>query len=210
MMSDNLKRLQKVLKWPSSKPKVASFDHGYFNKSNKKMFDEVLSKDINTILELGAWLGMSARYMLDNTQNAVVISVDTWSKYGFGEYDERWHPPYLKDKMDKMFEIFLVNCWDYQDRLIPLRMRTLDAIKLMNKLNISPDIIYIDANHEYDEVSKDLEFSFKYCPKSILVGDDWLWTLDTKDTPVKRAVQDFCKKNNKRVKVIDNWSWIIR
>jgi hypothetical protein len=76
------------------------------------------------------------------------------------------------------------------------------------------DLVFIDAGHEYEQVSSDIELWSKKVKKNgILCGDDYFYP------PVKRAVHEFIEKNNyklfnsinKNPDVNHNypWSWYV-
>jgi predicted O-methyltransferase YrrM len=73
------------------------------------------------------------------------------------------------------------------------------------------DWIYIDANHFYDYILKDLEISFKKVkPNGLITGDDYTWGRK-KGFPVRRAVQDFTEERKiKENTEIINSQFIIR
>ncbi len=68
------------------------------------------------------------------------------------------------------------------------------------------DWVYIDGNHYYDYVLKDLQICFlKVKDGGIIAGDDYTW--GAKDGfPVKKAVQEFISKNglNDKLTIIDS------
>jgi predicted O-methyltransferase YrrM len=60
------------------------------------------------------------------------------------------------------------------------------------------DWVYIDGNHYYDYVTKDLDLCFlKVKPGGIIAGDDYTWG-EEHGFPVKRAVHDFINSKNLR------------
>ena len=57
------------------------------------------------------------------------------------------------------------------------------------------DWIYIDGDHSYETVIKDLNLSFlKVKSGGFISGDDYYWKDENKDYPVRRAVQYFTKE----------------
>lgn len=75
----------------------------------------------------------------------------------------------------------------------------------------SLDWVYIDGNHAYDFVKKDLELSFLAVrPSGIISGDDYTsggWWKDD----VKQAVEEFVRdKKLQTVKIIDNQFLLIK
>ena len=140
---------------------------------------------MKVIVELGSWLGRSTRFLLDNAPNATVIAIDHWD--GSEEH--------LTDKkfatiLPVLYETFLVNCWQYKNRLIPVKNSSLLGLQDVYNEKIKPDLVYIDASHDYDAVTKDLEKTFALFPNTIICGDDWGWD------PVRTAVEDFSARNS--------------
>ena len=110
-----LQDLAKKYPWPEVKPDLAPLDQGWFSGHN--LFEEGLSKDMQVIVELGSWLGKSTRFFLNQFPRSFLIAVDHWK--GSQEHQIRF-----QKLLPNLYENFLVNCWDYKDRLIPLRNST--------------------------------------------------------------------------------------
>jgi len=55
-------------------------------------------------------------------------------------------------------------------------------------MGITPDAIYIDANHTYKDVKAEIEISIELFPNAILFGDDISWG------GVKKAVIECANK----------------
>src|SRR5271168_277579 len=100
------------------------------------------------IVEVGSWLGATARAMADNTLGKV-YAVDTFE--GSPELEER-----LKDKpKDWLYDQFINNTKDCP-RIVPVRLPSVEAAEKFKSLHIVADMIFIDANHNYDEVKSDI------------------------------------------------------
>src|SRR5258706_232587 len=70
----------------------------------------------------------------------------------------------------------------------PLPTASLTAANVLTQLRIKADLIYIDANHQYEGLMADLKaFSPLLAKGGILFGHDYGWES------VQRAVVDFCK-----------------
>lgn len=89
-----------------------------------------------------------------------------------------------KTLLPALYETFLVNVWDYRERVVPLRSTTLSGLKLLHRLDVVPDFIYVDAAHDYESVKQDVLTAKKLFPEATLAGDDFNWQ------DVKRAVLD--------------------
>jgi len=179
--------LRKRYPWPDAKPDLPFDGHGWFGWCHKAMLDIVLPKKAFVIVELGSWLGCSTRHILDSAPQTTVIAVDHWKG---DESILRDCDQETKDKLDRLYERFLANCWDYKDRLIPMRATTLDALQEMHGLGLKPQFIYLDASHEYADVVKDLDMIGALYPGVRLGGDDY----GGKWVGLKKAVDDYAAK----------------
>ena len=175
--------------FPKEKPKYKPDPNGWFSADNKKVFGSILkNSNCKTIVELGAWLGKSTRWFLTQPTTEVVYTIDTWK--GSKEHEGL-------EILTHLYGKFLVNCWDYQDRLFHIKNTTLLGLDFLKESNVEPDLIFIDASHEYNDVLNDLEKASTLFPKAILTGDDWNWKNwdEGKKKTVKLAVQHFASKH---------------
>src|SRR5262249_62328200 len=97
-----------------------------------------------------------------------------------------------------VYETFLAMCWSYRHRIIPIRMTTLAGLQLVADYGLSPDLIYIDAEHSYGAVTAELELSRRLFPQAVLVGDDYPYG------PVRDAVCDFTREQGLAVETVGN------
>jgi hypothetical protein len=80
----------------------------------------------------------------------------------------------------------------------------LDGIKAVADFGIHPGLIYVDANHGYDNVMKQLELIRELFPHTIVTGDDWR-SWDS----VKQAVIDFVRKYGIGLQAEENF-WVLK
>jgi len=176
-------RLRAAHPYPEQKPAVAPHDHGWLAEDTASALARHLSAKTRLVVELGAWLGRSARFITQCAPNATVIAVDHWQ----GSKEQQEHPEW-KQMLPTLYETFLVNCWEEREQIIPLRMTTLEALHLLAHENIAPDLIYIDAAHDFESVIEDIRTARQLFPKALLVGDDWA------AEGVQRAVETAAKE----------------
>jgi hypothetical protein len=164
------------------------------------MFTRIFREnEIKVLLELGSWVGMgSTRFFLDSQDfTGMIICNDTWK----GDSEELLASK--SEKIDTLYETFCRNNWIYRDRIIPLRCDTLAGIAFVSIFGVFPDLIYVDANHQYGNVLAQLRLIRESFPKSIVTGDDWVvWP------EVKRAVTDFAQESNLEIEVDEN-VWLL-
>ena len=66
-----------------------------------------------------------------------------------------------------------MNLWDLRRTVTPMKMLTVDAIRATKAAGLAPDLIYVDADHDYAGVRRDVELCSRLFPDAVLVGDDW-------------------------------------
>ena len=215
-----MEKIKQHYAWPSEKPHVLPNEHGWFHNPEKvKALESLIKPNMNILCEIGSWLGQSTRVLLNAQPTAYVLSIDHWE--GSSEHNITQFP-----FLPVLYETFLVNCWEYRDRLIPIKANSIDGLQIIAKYNIKPDLILIDASHKYQDVLKDLETAYQLFPNAIICGDDYSWMepqyrcfnpakkpTDLKYYPIRRAVAKFCKKySNKTLYLPQNQEqlWCIK
>lgn len=114
------------------------------------------------ILELGTYHGRSTRAMLDNSQ-AHIWCVDTWE----GRITRS------TTATDRDLNFFKANIEDMKDRVTILQMSTDLAVKQLRELE-KFDLVFIDADHTYEWVRKDiLAYGPLVKPNGLLCGHDY-------------------------------------
>ncbi|NGX39782.1 MAG: hypothetical protein KR126chlam1_01115 [Chlamydiae bacterium] len=160
--------------------------HGWFgNRNQLNWFFQ--RRDINSVIELGSWTGLSAVYFGEKVgPDGVVFAVDTW----LGSVTEGVHK---KDpRLNYLYQLFLSNVKNkgLQDVIVPIRMKTTEAAKA---LNITADLIYVDADHRTEPVRKDIIDWYPHLNEGgLMCGDDWDWASVRKG--VKAAAQELGKE----------------
>ena len=144
-----------------------------------------MAEKSNSILELGSFLGRSTRVLCDNT-NGKVTAVDLWEQTEGG----------LIASWDETYNKFCENLKDHlmSHKLFYYRSTTDYAIDTLRKEGKKFDFIFIDADHRYEQVKKDIlgcrELLTHY---GVISGHDYNWE------GVKMAVDEVFPK----IKLID-------
>ena len=140
--------------------------------------NKILKKDF-LMLEIGAWAGSSTLLFADQLRkvNGKIITVDIWDNYTEiegSEYPKNHNRQKMKEANinDKMYKIFIHNIKSSGYKNISfLRMKSEQAFKLFSDKSF--DLIYIDGDHSYEAVKKDIIFAKNKIKKDgIICGDD--------------------------------------
>lgn len=180
-----LQALRQEFPWPVARPTVEKpTQHlGWLNASARQMLAKELSGATKVVVELGAWLGMSTRYLADRAPNATILTVDHWK----GSLEHHEHAGW-QTALPQLYDKFITSCWDYRERVIPLKMDVLDGLRLLASRGVSPELIYVDAEHEAEAVGRQLRLCAELFPNAVLAGDDFDFA------GVKDAVESFSQE----------------
>jgi predicted O-methyltransferase YrrM len=134
------------------------------------------------VAEVGTWKGASAiamaRCMDKLDLPGRIVCVDTWLggvEHMLGNVENgnwlrrRWGWPHL-------YETFLANVLHggVARRIVPVPQTSHIAARLLGHLGIRPNLIYLDASHDFMDVAIDLQLYWDLlAPGGVLVGDDY-------------------------------------
>ena len=137
-----MEKLKKKYEWPINKPAgILQNNHGWFHNEKKIIaLQSLIDEKMTVILEIGAWLGQSTRLLLNTNKTATILSIDHW--IGSNEHSTLQYP-----FLPVLYETFLVNCWEYKNRLIPIRENSIDGLNIVSEYGIEPNLIMIDARY---------------------------------------------------------------
>ena len=186
---DKKEQFEEILKqypWPEKIPDRDYFMHGWLSVENKQNLKGLLNNIENPlVVEIGTWLGMSAKFMLDLNPELRIITVDT-----FEGSKEHFENPEWKAIFDMGLEGQAIrNLWEYKNRCCIYKADSLRALHVLYLDNIKPDLIYIDGAHEFFEVYREIEMSISLF-KSSVCGDDAVWPS------VQKALDTIEEKEN--------------
>lgn len=183
--------------WPERRPDVPEDWHGWMHPQTAELLNRYLSPQIRVVVELGSWLGYSARHVLRRAPRATVICVDHWQ----GGPEHRANPDWSR-RLPTLYDTFLRNLWPWRNRLIPIRADTLAGLKEIRLVGVTPDLVYVDATHTYQRVRREIDVSSEAWPNAVLVGDDY------NNSAVKQAADD-CAVRLERNLISTQTAWAI-
>jgi hypothetical protein len=183
LCADVAPELSSICRWPAERPAITEAPAlpGWMCEGVRELIARDLSPETRLVVELGSWVGLSTRFIADCAPNATVIAIDHWR--GSPEHHKE---AAAKAMLPSLYETFLALCWDYRDRVVPLRMSTVEGLKVVAAYGLRPDLVYIDAEHSYDAVSGEIDLAHHLFPTAVIVGDDYDWP------GIAAAVADAC------------------
>jgi hypothetical protein len=134
-------------------------------------FKKHLSGETDWVLNGGVYFGRSCWEMARIAPNARIICLDHFK--GSVEHQGR------KD-VDRMYQVFVSNCWEYRDRLYPLVADSAEGMAIVKAMGITPAMVFIDMSHDPESVARDTLVAAYLFPDSIICGDDY----NRKDVPL--------------------------
>jgi predicted O-methyltransferase YrrM len=164
-------------------------EHFFQNIQGWFIYNEIYDIAVQTanegahFVEVGSWRGRSTAYMAVNIVNSgkqiKFDAVDTWK----GSLDEEVHQQDPSVINDTLYDEFLSNMEPVKDVVNPIRLPSLEAVKLYKDNSL--DFVLIDGSHTYEDVVADItQWLTKLKSGAILAGDDYEWP------GVKQAVNE--------------------
>jgi predicted O-methyltransferase YrrM len=161
-----------------------------------------------TIIEVGSWKGMSAIKMAKICDDTWLGGVEHWDMpdgedpmkgYLYATLD--W-----KNGRPDIYNQFIANViYENQtEKIVPLANTSQNAYKILKRVNITADLIYVDGSHEIEDVYMDINNYWKLLSSGgVMFGDDLGWV------GVKGAVGRWSKHNNIPYENFDDNFWQI-
>ena len=190
----NIETLAQIYRFPETRPDLPFDGGGWPNCVEENIFRDTLNERTKVYVELGTWLGASLRLALEMAPNAIGIAIDTWRGDRYIRAPE--HDAFA------IYNQFLANQWEYRHRVIPITANSWEGLRLIDAFGITPDVIYIDASHEYEDVYKDIKTALELFPTAVICGDDYQPFFDG----VIRAVDELAQIHKKNA-IIKGGSW---
>jgi hypothetical protein len=167
------------------------------------------------VVEVGTWKGASVLRMVKLSHELGIktsfVCVDTW----LGSSADVWLAPddraqlLLRGGYPTMFRQFIANviAHDATDVIYPLPMTSTAGARLLARLGVTADVVYVDAGHEEEEVAADLDLYWKLLHAGgVFFGHDYTgrWS------GVVRAVDRFCAMRKLDLSLDKGNFWLVR
>jgi predicted O-methyltransferase YrrM len=164
--------------------------------SDHPVFEQMISiLKPKLILDVGSLWGASSVRMarlareISPADEVTVVAIDTW----LGSKEHHLSMAIEEYRYGAMYDRFCENIVrsGVADLVVPFPQTSVTAAQILAHYQIQPDLIYIDASHDYRSVLTDIEIYWKLLRNGgVLIGDDF-------EEPwygVIRAVLEFTEK----------------
>ena len=153
------------------------------------------------VVEVGVWKGASvvtmAKEIQRQTLDTAVIAIDTWLGSSEHYLWEKFIPDLdFEFGYPRLYHKFAANICNegLADIVVPLPLDSINGFQLLKEKSIRPDVLHIDAGHDYMSVMGDLKAWWpQLTPGGVLIGDDYFksWLGKGKWPEVRQAFDEF-------------------
>ena len=169
--------------------------------SNRNQFGDLLKKKgLDGIgIEIGVATGNFSQILLEQTSLKKIYFLDAWKHFPTEEYKDPCNAS--QKEHDKIYAAIVKRLAPYGDRVEIIRG---DCTEEVNNFEDGYfDFLYIDANHEYQYIKRDIgDWYPKVKIGGVFAGHDYLISNNIKKLcGVKKAVNEFCSEHNLEVSV---------
>jgi hypothetical protein len=179
---------------------IRSFDR--FLKSTKK-------KDL-VGAEIGVHDGWHALDLMEYLPISKLILIDPYKSYK-DYYESVGNPNKTQKALDERMRVAKRITKKYGDKVLFIRKFSEEAAELIKDASL--DFVYIDGNHQYEFVKKDVETYYPKVKKGgVIGGDDYTHSPETESERfgVFKAVNGFFKNLKKEIFFYQRDWWVVK
>ena len=165
----------------------------WFNYEDFYQF--IVGKNYKTFVELGTWKGHSIVFLANEIKKEYNDLKDV-KIYGIDLFNDTYNENYDKNHVNKLYEIYNRNLEknNVRDIIYDYKDYSWEVAKYFEDKSV--DFVYIDADHSYDSVTKDIQSWYpKMKSGGIISGHDF-----NNAKSVEKAVRDYFNNNFKLFK----------
>lgn len=159
-----------------------SFRRIYSERPSIQFVKEKMRGPLNSV-EIGVWEGHNTEHIIKTLSIKKIYAIDPWTPFGSSEHNSKTMSLAEKHARKRLAK--------YKSKVEILKLTSEEAVKhIPNEM----DFIYIDGNHDYEYVKKDIENYYKKLRiGGVLGGDD----IQNRRIPngVAKALAEFAVKN---------------
>lgn len=182
-----------------------------FKKNQRNFLLELMPKN-SICAEIGVWKGEFSKKILEIVQPKALYLIDPWKFESDKIYNSAWYGGKIgsQDAMDQVYNFVTKQFYNEVNNKQVFIHRNLSTNAGESFPDNYFDWVYIDGNHLYEFVKKDLELFYKKVKKGgFITGDDYGGEGWWKGG-VKKAVDEFIKKGIVKKIKIKNSQFILK
>jgi Methyltransferase domain len=180
--------------------KIISRIYYSINPKDRRFLLDLLPKN-STGVELGVFKGEFTEQILRTVKPKMLYLIDLW------EYNKDIHSANFDEKPDMIKNYEHVKRRYGRLRNVMIKKGYSDQ-ELQQLADDSLDWIYVDADHRYEGVKKDLEMAIKKVKKNgIIAGDDY---IEKQGWGVVKAVNELLETKQVEIILIKNYQFVLR
>lgn len=165
------------------------------------------------VAELGVFIGQVSFKLVQSRPNLMLWMVDKWPSIDetSDEYKatKDFHSHMSKETQDKYMRQAQKAIRGFEDRAIILRKWTHEAVD--NFEDESLDLVFIDADHSYAGVKRDIKDWWPKVKKGgWLCGHDYANNSGPWEFGVTQAVDEWVRENGHALELDANYTWFVR
>lgn len=172
-------------------------DHQGWNSDHPYLGQAIREARPRIVVEVGVWKGGSVLTMAAEAKaqnvDCAIVAVDTWLGSADHWHEEGHAAMRMEHGRSQLFHTFMANVLDraLQDYVVPLPIDSLNALQLLRSRGLRPDVVHIDAGHDYRSATSDITHWWEILADGgLLIGDDYFTDRDLWPE-VRRAFDDF-------------------
>jgi hypothetical protein len=192
-LSHQLENLANQFPWPGSPPTSETVvpDREWMPAAARQALADTVKTDFKLLVETGGGVGRITRYLADLAPHSHVLAIDAWSP-DKQENDE----PSIAALRPQFFDCFLSECWDYRERITPVRLTPEIGLRLIAESGLMPDVIFIDPTAAAEGLDTLLQVALESFPSATLIGH----RLDEQN--VAPTVEAICNQAKRRLETL--------
>lgn len=143
-----------------------------------------LGRPPRLILEVGSFTGSGAIHawaplvLMNGTQDAMVICMDTWLGDINMRLGEKDFGPFMQVErgLPHLYDRFLQRVVDFQltETIFPVHIDSITGARIFSTLNWRVDVIYLDSAHEIGMTFAEMMMFYQLLPPGgVMLGDDY-------------------------------------
>ena len=156
-------------------------------------------------VEIGTFRGVNAHAILSFLPMETLYLIDPYLQYE--EYSEAWIPNHMQSDFNDDYDMAKKRLKKYKNKIRFIKMKADEAITISCLIPDNLDFVYVDGNHDYEYVKRDLELYYPKLRTGGVIGGD---NFEVEFQGVPRAVLEFIDAKDLRLYGSDKDWWVIK